>query len=114
MKKSSIFAKNKMKEALRKEIDRFCKVNGVKNVDKFIEDLIIESFTRLKYGDKPFVISQNENDEISEKHKDLNEVTITNFKLQDNLDKKTDTEGKNLNDGLKIIKNKKINIIKHD
>lgn len=60
------------------EICKYCELNDIDNVNKFINDLIIKGFALEKYGDKPeFINDEKENVEIKEVKKEKNIYTIT-------------------------------------
>ncbi len=86
-----------MNKNLKDEIDGYCKVNKIKDVDKFIEKLIRQGFTIEKYGMVPDitltkqvkVVPSNQTniiDQIAEIEKEAVKVK------EEKITKKTDTD----------------------
>jgi hypothetical protein len=48
--------KIEIKDDLFDEINEYCKVNNIENVQKFIEKLVRKSFTIEKFGEKPSIV----------------------------------------------------------
>lgn len=55
---------------LLNDIKQFCEINNIKDVKKFINNLLLESFNKLRFGSTPFQSknekpSNNNNDKIN-------------------------------------------------
>lgn len=62
---------------LLNDIKQFCEINNIKDVKKFINNLLLESFNKLRFGSTPFQ-SKNEkpsNNNIADK-KTTNRIQI--------------------------------------
>lgn len=44
----------RIESKLEKEITDYCYLNGIKDVKKFVNKLLLKAFTIEKYGDSPF------------------------------------------------------------
>lgn len=49
------------KSSIEKEIEEYCKLNQIKNIKKFKDDLLQKAFYILIYGEKPNVLQDKKN-----------------------------------------------------
>lgn len=81
---------------LSDEIDLYCKINKISNSDKFITDLVENSFSFIKYGSKPDIRVEPKKEKIGSEPESKEEKIINiedntlvvqnNIKNNDNYD----------------------------
>jgi len=81
----------KVSKKLLDEIDAYCKINEITDADKFLNDLIVNAFSVLKYGNKPDIEIKPKQTVKTEPVEDLpqpeikqpdNTITVTNKRIE--------------------------------
>ncbi len=77
----------KIDKKLLEEIDLYCKINKIADSDKFLNELIGNAFSVLKYGNKPDIEIKQIKEESKEETPQQNTIIVTNKKTaNDNYD----------------------------
>ncbi len=93
---------------IKEEIEKYCNLNSIKNIDDFINDCLTIGFNVKKYGYSPqnnFNIEQNIISKIGNNDKDKTPIIDKTIKEEENIDKNNiDKKAVKVNKKVKIIK----------
>lgn len=93
---------------IKEEIEKYCKLNSINNIDDFINDCLTIGFNVKKYGYSPqnnFNIEQNIISKIEKNNEDKTPIIDETIKEEENIDKNNiDKKAVKVNKKVKIIK----------
>ena len=93
---------------IKEEIEKYCNLNSINNIDDFINDCLTIGFNVKKYGYSPqnnFNIEQNIISKIENNDKDKTPIIDKTIKEEENIDKNNiDKKAVKVNKKVKIIK----------
>lgn len=93
---------------IKEEIEKYCKLNFINNIDDFINDCLTIGFNVKKYGYSPqnnFNIEQNVISKIKNNNEDKIPIVDKTIKEEENIDKSNiDKKAVKVNKKVKIIK----------
>lgn len=93
---------------IKEEIEKYCNLNSINNIDDFINDCLTIGFNVKKYGYSPqnnFNIEQNIISKIENNDEDKTPIIDKTIKEEENIDKNNiDKKTVKVNKKVKIIK----------
>lgn len=93
---------------IKEEIEKYCNLNSIKNIDDFINDCLTIGFNVKKYGYSPqnnFNIEQNIISKIENNDENKTPIIDETIKEEENIDKNNiDKKAVKVNKKVKIIK----------
>ena len=93
---------------IKEEIEKYCNLNSINNIDDFINDCLTIGFNVKKYGYSPqnnFNIEQNVISKIKNNNEDKIPIIDKTIKEEENIDKSNiDKKAVKVNKKVKIIK----------
>ena len=93
---------------IKEEIEKYCNLNSINNIDDFINDCLIIGFNVKKYGYSPqnnFNIEQNVISKIEKNNEDKTPIIDKTTKEEENIDKNNiEKKAVKVNKKVKIIK----------
>ena len=72
----------KIRKTLMKDIEDYCKINNINNIENFINDLLSKYFMIEKYGERPFLEESKKNKANKDHKTEENIIKITKPKVK--------------------------------
>ena len=72
----------KIRNTLMKDIEDYCKINNINNIENFINDLLSKYFMIEKYGERPFSEESKKNKANKNNKTEENIIKITKPKVK--------------------------------